>query len=42
LYALDTALNLPPGVNRSDLDSAMAGHILAQGSIMGTYERRKG
>jgi Raf kinase inhibitor-like YbhB/YbcL family protein len=41
LYALDTALNLPPGVNRSDLDAAMAGHILAQGTTMGVYERRK-
>jgi Raf kinase inhibitor-like YbhB/YbcL family protein len=42
LYALDTALNLPPGVNRSDLEAATAGHILAQGTIMGIYERRKG
>ncbi len=40
LFALDTALNLPPGVNRSDLESAMAGHVLAEGTIMGTYERR--
>ena len=39
LCALDTALNLPPGVNRSDLEAAMAGHILAQGTTMGTYER---
>src|ERR687891_523883 len=42
LYALDTALNLPPGVNRADLDAAMAGHVLAQGGIMGTYEGREG
>ena len=42
LYALDTALNLPPGVNRSDLDTAMAGHILAGGTTVGVYERRKG
>ena len=42
LYALDTALNLAPGINRSDLETAMEGHILAQGTIMGTYERRKG
>lgn len=39
LYALDTALNLPPGVNRADLETAMAGHILGQGTIMGIYER---
>ncbi len=42
LHALDTALNLPPGVNRSDLESAMEGHVLAQGTIMGTYQRSKG
>jgi phosphatidylethanolamine-binding protein (PEBP) family uncharacterized protein len=42
LYALDTALNLPPGANRPDLEAAMAGHVLAQGTVMGTYERRKG
>lgn len=42
LYALDTALNLPPGVNRSDLEAAMAGHILAQATTMGVYQRRKG
>jgi Raf kinase inhibitor-like YbhB/YbcL family protein len=42
LYALDTGLNLPPGVHRSDLEPAMAGHVLAQGTIMGTFERRKG
>jgi Raf kinase inhibitor-like YbhB/YbcL family protein len=41
LYSLDTALNLPPGVNRSDLVAAMRGHILARGTIMGTYQRRK-
>ena len=40
LLALDTALNLPPGVNRSDLESAMAGHVLAEGTVMGTYQRR--
>ncbi len=40
LFALDTGLNLPPGVNRSDLESAMTGHVLAEGTIVGTYERR--
>jgi Raf kinase inhibitor-like YbhB/YbcL family protein len=39
LYALGSALNLPPGINRSDLEAAMEGHILARGVIMGTYER---
>lgn len=39
LYALDCALNLPPGVNRSDLAAAMASHILAEATLMGTYQR---
>jgi Raf kinase inhibitor-like YbhB/YbcL family protein len=38
-YALDSTLNLPPGINRSDLDQAMAGHILAEATLMGTYQR---
>ncbi len=40
LHALDSSLNLPPGVNRSDLDAAMEGHVLASATIMGIYERR--
>jgi Raf kinase inhibitor-like YbhB/YbcL family protein len=40
LHALDSSLNLPPGVNRSDLDAAMGGHILGSATTMGTYERR--
>jgi Raf kinase inhibitor-like YbhB/YbcL family protein len=39
LYALDTLLNLSPGIKRSDLDAAMAGHVLAEASLMGTYGR---
>jgi phosphatidylethanolamine-binding protein (PEBP) family uncharacterized protein len=39
--AVELGLNLPPGVNRSDLEAAMAGHILAQGTTMGIYQRRK-
>jgi Raf kinase inhibitor-like YbhB/YbcL family protein len=41
LHALDTSLNLPPGVNRADLEQAMTGHVLAVGTLMGTYERRR-
>jgi Raf kinase inhibitor-like YbhB/YbcL family protein len=41
LHALDTALNLDPRVSRADLEKAMAGHVLTQSTIMGTYERRK-
>jgi Raf kinase inhibitor-like YbhB/YbcL family protein len=40
LHALDTSLNLPPGINRAELEQAMAGHVLAVGTLMGSYERR--
>ncbi len=40
LHALDTSINLPPGINRSDLEAAMDGHVLARGTLMGIYERR--
>jgi len=39
LYALECALNLAPGVKRSDLDEAMVNHILADTALMGTYLR---
>jgi len=39
LHALDTLLSLPPGLHRPELDRAMAGHILARGTLMGTYQR---
>jgi Raf kinase inhibitor-like YbhB/YbcL family protein len=37
LYALDTLLNLMPGVTRSDLDQAMETHILADATLMASY-----
>jgi Raf kinase inhibitor-like YbhB/YbcL family protein len=40
LHALDTSINLPPGINRSELEAAMEGHVLARGTLMGIYERR--
>ena len=40
LYALDTALDLKPGLTKKDLLKAMEGHILAEGQLMGTYQRR--
>jgi len=40
IYALDTALTLEPGANRSEVDKAMEGHILAEGKLMGRYARR--
>lgn len=39
LYALDAGLNLEPGVDRQALDAAMAGHILAEAELVGTYQR---
>ena len=39
VYALDSRLDLPPGATRRELDAAMSGHILAQGQIVGTYQR---
>jgi Raf kinase inhibitor-like YbhB/YbcL family protein len=41
LFALDTGLNLAPGVNRADLETAMEGHVLASATVMGTYQRAK-
>lgn len=39
VYALDTKLDLPPGISRADLENAMKGHILAKGELMGRYGR---
>ena len=40
LYALDTMLNLKPGVMKKDLLKAMEGHVLAEGQLMGIYQRK--
>ena len=40
VYALDARLNLRPGLTKSDLLKAMEGHVLAQGELVGTYERK--
>jgi len=39
LYALDTKLDLAAGAQRSALDSAMQGHVLAQSEYMGTFHK---
>lgn len=39
LYALDTRLGLPAGAEQGDLMAAMAGHVLAQASFYGTFQR---
>ena len=40
IYALDTKLDLTPGATKRELEQVMAGHILAQGQLMGKYKRR--
>lgn len=40
IYALDTPLDLAAGASRAELLEAMEGHILAQGQLMGKYQRR--
>ena len=39
LYALDAALGLKAGADQKALLAAMAGHIIAQTELVGTYER---
>lgn len=39
LYALDVPLELAPGLDKDSLLAAMKGHILAEGHLVGTYER---
>ena len=41
VFALDRELDLPVGAKRSQLDSAMKGHVIAQGELMGRYSRKK-
>ncbi|HNQ21557.1 MAG TPA: YbhB/YbcL family Raf kinase inhibitor-like protein [Phycisphaerae bacterium] len=40
LYALDAALNVKPGLDKTQLLAAMKGHVLAEAELIGTYERR--
>jgi Raf kinase inhibitor-like YbhB/YbcL family protein len=39
LYALDTKLKLDAGATKEQLLAAMSGHVLAEGELMGIYER---
>jgi Raf kinase inhibitor-like YbhB/YbcL family protein len=39
IYALDTRLDLKPGVNKKCLLKAMEGHVLGQGQLMGRYKK---
>jgi Raf kinase inhibitor-like YbhB/YbcL family protein len=40
LYAVDTNLSLPRGTSKPDLMRAIEGHVLAQGELMGTFQRK--
>ncbi len=39
VYALDTALDLQPGMNKMQLLEAMAGHIVGQGQLITPYQK---
>jgi hypothetical protein len=39
VYALDRPVDLKPGAGKSELLNAMQGNIIAQGELVGTYER---
>ena len=41
LYALDSALDLPEGLGKAELLSAIDGHVLGTGMLMGHYERKE-
>jgi Raf kinase inhibitor-like YbhB/YbcL family protein len=41
LYALNAPLNLRPGATKKELLEAMKGKIIAQGELIGTFERKK-
>ncbi len=40
LYALDKELDVKTGVSKKDLLKKMNGHVLAEATLMGTYERK--
>ena len=40
LYALDTEPTLKPRATKAELLKAIHGHVLAEASLMGTYQRR--
>ena len=40
MYALDTVLELNAGARKRQLLEAMSGHVLAEGQLIGIYERQ--
>jgi Raf kinase inhibitor-like YbhB/YbcL family protein len=41
LYALDIVLPAPAPLTKAQLEAAMAGHVLAQADLIGTYQKKK-
>ena len=41
VFALNVTLDLLAGAGKKELQAAMEGHIIAKGSLMGRYERKK-
>jgi Raf kinase inhibitor-like YbhB/YbcL family protein len=39
IYVLDVELGLTPGASRDQIESAIRGHVLAAGQIIGIYAR---
>ena len=40
VFALDQPSKLAPGASKEDLLAAVKGHVLAEGELIGTYERK--
>lgn len=40
VYALDKMLGLESGADKEDVLRAIKGHVLAEGELMGTYQRQ--
>lgn len=40
IFALDRTLDLKPGAKRREVDSAMKGHVIAQGELIGRYSKK--
>jgi phosphatidylethanolamine-binding protein (PEBP) family uncharacterized protein len=40
VHALDTVLDLKPGLTRAELLEAIKGHVIGQGELVATYERK--
>ena len=39
LYALDASLSLAPGATKKQVLAAMTGHVLAEATLLGKYQR---